>query len=109
MKMLERLPRRVILATMPLLIWGVHFAVCYALVAAQCSPALTRPGAPERWGLLLLSGLALGACALLLWRAARAWSSQAGLMDWARAGSALLALVGIAWTSIPLFMLEGCS
>ena len=108
MKMLDRLPRQVLLGTAPLLVWGLHFSVCYALVAAQCSPAMAGPQAPQRWLLIVISAVALAACAGLLWRAPRAWSTGARLMDWARAGSALLALAGIAWTSIPLLLLDGC-
>lgn len=108
MKMLDGLPRQVLLGTLPLLIWSAHFALCYALVAARCSPGGRGEGAMQAPLLIGASLLALGACAALLWHAARAWPIEARLMDWARAGGALLALVGIAWTSLPLLMLDGC-
>ncbi len=106
MKMLDRLPRQVLLGSAPLLVWALHFTLCYGLVAAQCSPALSQP--PQRWLLIAISLAALGLCGALLWRAPRAWSVDARLMDWARAGGALLAMAGIAWTSLPLLLLDGC-
>jgi len=56
-----------------------------------------------------VSSVSLGLCAVLLWRAARNWTLDARLLNWARAGSALLALAGIAWTSVPLLLLDGCA
>ena len=102
---------RLLRGTLPLIVWGLHFSVCYALVAAQCSPAAITAQAPSRWLLGVVSVLALGACAALLWRArgtlARV-SEQTGLLDWAAAGSAVLALAGIVWTSVPVVLLDGC-
>ena len=108
MKMLDRLPRRALLGTAPLLLWAAHFALCYVFVAAECSPAFATPEAPRRWVLGVVSVAALAACAWLLWKAPRAWSQDAGLLDWARAASPLLALAGIAWTSLPLVLVRGC-
>jgi hypothetical protein len=37
-------------------------------------------------------------------------STACGLrIQWATAGSALLALAGIAWTSLPIVLLAGCA
>ena len=54
--------------------------------------------------------MALAAAAFMLWREARRLHGHPpqGLLDWALAGSAVLALAGIAWTSVPLLMLDGC-
>lgn len=95
--------------TAPLLVWAAHFAFCYVLVAAQCSPALFDGTAPRRWVLLAACALALGACAWMLWRAARPLGEAASLREWAAALSALLALAGVAWTSLPVLMLDGCA
>ena len=89
--------------TAPLLLWALHFALCYGLVAAQCSPALAQAGGPSRTPLLLLTAVTLGGCLLML---PRHWPAR--LLDWATAGSAVLALVGIGWTSVPLLLLDGC-
>ena len=99
----------------PLLLWGVHFTLCYVLVGAQCSPALYDAAAPRWWSLAALSVLALGLCAAMLWRALRLLGALDQSLDealplrqWAATAGALLALVGIAWTSLPLLMLDGC-
>ena len=101
----EHLIRDTLKASAPLLVWAAHFTACYLLVAAQCSPAAITPAAPQRWLLALISVLALGVCAALLWRARR---PSARLLDWACTGSAVLALAAIAWTSVPVMMLDGC-
>jgi hypothetical protein len=104
--------RRLWGGTLPLIIWGLHFTACYVLFAVQCSPAAATPGAPNR---LLLGGMslaALAACAMLAWRTRatlRTAGEDTGLYEWARAGSALLALAGIAWTSLPILLLDGCA
>lgn len=97
--------RQSLYATAPLLLWAAHFTFCYLLVAAQCTPALIGPGMPAMWVLGVVSLAALGACAAMAWRATR---TPVALLDWARGGSAILALAGIAWTSLPLLLLDGC-
>ena len=95
----------------PLLVWGVHFSVCYVLVGMACSPALFDAAAPRRPILLGLTALAVLLCALLLWRSVRALGPAdegTPLRAWAAAGSALLALAGVLWTALPVFMLDGC-
>ena len=94
-------------ATAPLLVWVAHFTALYTLVAAQCSPAIAR-SEPSMGLLWLLSVLALGACTWMLWRARTALAPGASLVQLAQAGSALLALAGVAWTSVPLLLLGGC-
>ena len=89
--------------TAPLLVWALHFALCYGVVAAQCSPALVATATPSRTLLLVLSAVALAACVPML---GRHWPLR--LLDWARAGGAVLALAGIAWTTVPLLLLDGC-
>lgn len=106
--MRDKLFSRMLYATAPLLLWAAHFTLCYALVATQCGPALLSPGAPTTSILALASVAALGMCALMLWRAKHALNEQASLLDWARTGSAALSLAGIAWTSVPLLLLDGC-
>lgn len=104
--------RRLWGGTLPLIIWGLHFTACYVLVAVACSPAGSTPEAPNR---LLLGGVSLAAfaaCAVLTWRARntlRAAGEETGLYEWAVAGSAVLALAGVAWTSLPIVMLAGCA
>jgi hypothetical protein len=106
----ENFGKRLLHGTLPLLVWALHFAFCYGLAAAQCSPAGMRPGGPDR---LLLGGatvLALGACAWLLWRARGVpRRPDAGLLDWAAFLSAGLALVAVAWSGLPILLVAGCA
>jgi hypothetical protein len=102
--------RRLLAATLPLLVWIAHFAFSYGLAAAQCTPAGLRPGGPDR---VLLGGVTLAAmvaCAWLAWRARDVpWRIEAGLVDWARLVFAVLALVAVAWSGLPLLLVAGCS
>ena len=117
--MSDRFFIRLLYGTLPLLVWALHFFAVYLLVAAQCSPALITPQAPRHAMLAMLSVLALTACATLLWRAratlrdgakndAKNDASPPRLLDWAQAGSAVLAMLGVIWTSVPVLMIDGC-
>lgn len=102
--------RRLSTGTLPLLVWCAHFAFSYGLTAAQCSPTGWRPGGPDRLLLGAVTLVAILACAWLAWRArgvpARA---DAGLLDWARFVLAVLALVAVTWTGVPLLLVTGCA
>ncbi len=109
--MRDRFFVRLLRGSLPLMIWAAHWFGAYLLVAAQCTPALITPQAPRLWMLGVLSALALLACLALLWRAGgrlRDAGDDAALLDWAAAGSALLAAVAIAWTTVPMAMIGGC-
>ena len=110
--MREGFLRKLMRGTLPLLVWAAHFAVCYVLVAFQCSPAGFAPGNPHRLPLALLTIAALAVCGVLAWRTRAplvAGNEQTPLLDWAAAASALLAFVGIAWTSVPLWFVDSCA
>jgi hypothetical protein len=114
MTMNERSLSKTAWATAPLLVWAAHFAALYGIVAAQCSPAAAH-AEPSLALLWVVSALAVGACAALLWRARQALAPhasprapQTSLAQLAQAASALLALAAIAWTSVPLLLLGGC-
>ncbi len=108
--MSERFFRRCLRATLPLLVWILHFAFLYGTAAAQCSPGGLRAGGPDR---VLLGGvtvLAIAICAWLAWRARRVpRSPHAGLLDWARLVLAVLALVAVVWNGVPLLLTAGCA
>lgn len=106
--MRENLFADLLRATAPLLVWALHFTLCYGLVGAQCSPALITPDAPARGVLIAASLGAALLCAFLLWRGWPARTGNVRLLDWAIAGSAVLALAGIALTALPLLLLDGC-
>jgi hypothetical protein len=108
--MRERFFPRVLRATLPLIVWILHFAFVYGTAAAQCSPGGWRPEGPDR---ALLGGVtvaALAFCGWLAWGARKVPSSpRAGLLDWTRLVLALLATVAIAWNGIPLLLVAGCA
>jgi len=112
----ERFFRPLLYGTLPLLIWAAHFFAAYVLVAAQCGAAAATATLPSPRGALpamlaTLSVLALGACALLLWRASgklRGAGRDPGLLGWAHAGSAVLAMLGVVWTCVPMLVIGGC-
>lgn len=112
MSMRDRFFVRAAHGSLPLLVWAGHFFGSYFLVAAQCSPAAVTRDAPSVWMLGVLSAAALGACGFLLWRAwrkVRAAVGEPALHDWAALGAGVLAMAGIAWSTLPLLMLDGCA
>lgn len=85
-------------AVLPLLVWAVHFGFCYVFLAAACS---------ARWQAPLITGTLVGASAAAgLWLAvllALALRRRPGRA--VRAGASVLALLGVAWTTLPVFAL----
>lgn len=101
-------------ACAPLLLWALHFFVAYVFAAAACLTSLAEAvwlGHPAIWVALLAWSFAALLCALwLLFRARRACrDAHDRLVSGVRMGCAVLALVGIAWTSLPLLMLSVCT
>jgi len=107
----DRFIRQLMRGTLPFLVWGAHFTFCYLLAAVQCTPAAMRDGGPDRLLLGIATALALIVCAWLLWRerGMLRGAQEASLLDWAAGLSALLALIGILWTGMPLLMVQGCA
>ena len=89
----------------PLVIWAVHFFAAYAVVAAGCGSTLQPYLRP---GLFGAGALALAAIGWLVWRQRRARTLH-GVGGAARIGSAVLACIGIAWTTLPLLLVPVCS
>lgn len=104
----DSVTRRSLRASAPLWVWAAHWTLCYLSVAGICSRG-TWSGAVQPV-LAGVSVLALAAVSIMLWREARRLRGQTptSLLDWALAGSAVLALAGIAWSSLPLLMIDGC-
>jgi hypothetical protein len=102
--------RRALWTILPLLIWIGHFAFSYALAAAQCTPAGLRQDGPDRLLLGVVTLAALAVCAWLAWRGRGALLDRdAGLAQRAGALLAVLALVAIAWSGMPLLLVAGCA
>ena len=109
--MRERFLRKLLRGTLPLLVWAAHFGACYVFVAMQCSPAGYVQGYPQRLPLALITAAALAVCGFLAWKwrgTLRHADERTALLDWAAAGTALLSFVGIVWTSVPLWFIQGC-
>ncbi|QJD99566.1 hypothetical protein HH212_05630 [Massilia forsythiae] len=101
---------RLLRGILPLLVWIAHFAFCYGLAAAQCTPAAARAGGPDRLTLGLATLAALAACAWLAWRARGVLRREdGGLLDWAAFLGALLATVAVAWNGVPVLLVAGCA
>jgi len=107
----DRFWKQLLRGTLPLLVWAAHFAFCYLLAAAQCTPAAMRAGGPDRGVMIVATVLALLVCAWLMWRERGIMkaASAAPLLDWSAALGALLAFVGIIWTGLPLLLVQGCA
>jgi hypothetical protein len=96
----------------PLLLWALHFAICYVGVAIGCS-AIAR-GAPlgaMPLRVLLAAGTAAAVLvgAGLVWRGCRAMSARQGdLLPKVQLVGSGLAVVAILWTGVPLAMLPLC-
>ena len=108
MRTQDRLLTRTLRATLPLVIWGVHFFFCYAYADVAC-----QHGGDPGTVLGAVSVLAVGVAALLFGRALRVVCRQGvpapRLYDWAAFTMAALSLVAIAWTCVPLLMVPMCS
>ena len=104
----DSVTRRSLRATIPLWLWAGHWSVCYLAVSGLCLRGAWNAYAQPV--LIVISAGALAAAGFLLWRELRRLRGQPpqDLLDWALAGSAVLALAGIAWTSLPLLMVDGC-
>lgn len=100
-------------ASLPLVWWALHFAFCYAGLAIGCTAGWDRGaslvGSPLQTALLIGSAIAVAGAAVLLlhaWRRARA--DDGSLLPRVRLVAAVMALIGIAWTSVPLLLLPLC-
>ncbi|NML16580.1 hypothetical protein [Azohydromonas caseinilytica] len=96
----------------PLALWAAHFAFCYVATAVGCTALLQGGGiTPQTLRAVLALGttVALAGGAGLLWRACRPAARRGGdLLPVLRRTGALLALVGMAWTGLPLALLPVC-
>jgi hypothetical protein len=100
----DRFFRAALRTAAPLMVWAAHFAFCYLLIAFGC--VAWGPQAPLRAAALGATALALGVVgtqAVWAWR--RPGTPLAASVErW----SAALALLGIAWTALPAFVLPAC-
>ncbi|MBL0726567.1 hypothetical protein [Piscinibacter sp. HJYY11] len=87
----------------PLVVWAAHFAFGYVAIAVACVGA---PPDPQGLRAVLLGATALAflVLAAMLWRA----SSLNGHAQLMRRVGALLSLIGVAWSGVPVVLLPAC-
>jgi hypothetical protein len=107
----EHFFRRLLRAILPLLVWLLHFAFCYGLAAAQCSPGGLRPGGPDRTAMGVATVAALAVLVWLVWRGrgVPARPGRAGLWEWAAFSFAALSLVAVSWSGMGVLLVAGCA
>jgi hypothetical protein len=100
----EQFFRHLLQACGPLMVWALHFFGAYVLVATGCCTAFAATQwlgiSALRVVLWLLSALAIVVIAILIARSLRLPNS---LRRSAGTGGSLLALLGVAWTTLPMF------
>lgn len=106
----DRFFARATRAGLPFLIWATHFAFCYIVAAAQCTPGAWRPQGPNPW---LLGGVTVLALAACVWcgvlAAGRLRAGASDFVDYVAAASAVLAFIAIGWMAIPVLLVSGCA
>ncbi|CAN7335414.1 hypothetical protein [Rhizobacter sp. LjRoot28] len=95
-------------ATAPLAVWALHFAFSYVAVAAMCTRAVAAAPPSLMPMLVGVTVIALLVLAVWTWRALRS-TSDPTLIRTVRRTCALLALLGVAWTAVPLALLVPCA
>jgi hypothetical protein len=99
MRSQDRFFRQMMHAILPLLVWAAHFFFCYVYAAEAC----------QRTALVVVSLAAAIVAAALLAQAVLRISHAGGkprLLHHATLAIALLSLIGILWSCIPVAMLK---
>ena len=95
-------------ASAPLLAWGAHCFLCYAFIATGCVAGIGN--AMMKPALLAATALALAATVVMVLRSWRRIDGPAPrrLRDLAALCGGVLAIMGMGWTLIPLWLLGVC-
>ena len=99
---------------LPLVIWAAHFFASYASVEVACAlqlqhVALRGVAALSIW-LWILTAVAtasLLALTVAAVRCGRADTDSGSMQATVRTGAAILALVGVLWSAVPIALLDG--
>lgn len=104
MRAQDHLLRHMLQASLPLLVWGVHFFFCYIVAAEQAR--FTSTSLP--WTVGVASLLALALQSVLGWRTLRRLHAEGdiSMQHWASAACAVLGWVGVALTCLPMVLLS---
>jgi hypothetical protein len=103
----ERLFARTFDVCAPLLLWALHLFGAYVFAATACA---SMPAEQVRLVLLAWSFIALACAVGLLIRAMyrRRHLVHARLLFGMRLGCAVLGVIGVGWTALPLLVLPSC-
>ncbi len=101
-------------SVLPMVIWATHFFVSYASAEVACALDLNRfallgVAAPSVW-LWMISAAAIVTLLALTVRAVQAGRTGAESRSTAatvRIGAAILALVGVLWSAVPIALVYG--
>ena len=101
-------------SALPLMVWAAHFFVSYGSAEVACTLHLYRftvldVSAPNAW-LWIVSAVAIATLVVLTVRAVRhrnAGEKSANTQAVVRIGVAVLALVGVLWSAVPIAFLYG--
>jgi hypothetical protein len=97
-------------AIAPMITWAVYFVAVYAVQGIGCDQAWNRSLLLGTNALTLaLVVLTVAAFAAVAWQGARAWPHRSGFHGRVALALAGLALLAIAFTGIPIVMLEPCA
>ncbi len=99
---------------LPLVIWAAHFFASYASVEVACALQLQRvtlggAAALSIW-LWILTAVATASLLALTVAAVRHGQADAGsrsMQATVQVGAAVLALVGVLWSAVPIALLDG--
>ena len=99
----ERFLRHLLQGGGPLMVWALHFFGAYVLVATVCCTAFAQT---QWFGISALRaslwGLSALAAIVIAWLIVRSLRLPHSLLRSAGAGGGLLALLGVAWTTLPM-------
>lgn len=87
----------------PVIVWGLHFGVVYALTALACARA-----APQTvpWTIGVATLVAAGAMIVTI---LRAWPRSSDFTGWLTGALAAAALVAIVWEGLPVLLVPPCA
>lgn len=100
MRAQDRFFRQMMYAVSPLLVWAAHFFFCY-VYAAEAGGGVVLEVVSLAAGVMAVALLARAA-----WRVTRA-AGKVRVLDWTTLAIALLALIGIVLSTVPIAMLQG--
>ncbi len=101
-------------SVLPMVIWAAHFSLSYASAEVVCALQLQRftlAGVSALniwlWSLSAVAIAALVGLTVVTARYSRADAKSGNMQATLRIGAAILALVGVLWSAVPIALLDG--